>query len=105
MAELSQLGKKHEISVYYDLGSGSLLESGQYGVDDPGIRQAICEGADLPFHWIDPKEEPKEYPVIVQYRNSSVSQWASPLGKTWSQSVKNYIVTGWIPTPKKGSNQ
>jgi len=48
LAELVDLGKKFDIPVYDDLGSGVLYDLRKHGIgDEPLIQEAIGEGADL----------------------------------------------------------
>jgi len=47
-AELAGLGKKKNIPVMWDLGSGSLLDLASYGIgDEPTVRQAMDAGVDV----------------------------------------------------------
>lgn len=46
--ELSELGKKHNISFYYDLGGGIFSDLAKYGLPhEPTVQDAIIDGADL----------------------------------------------------------
>jgi L-seryl-tRNA(Ser) seleniumtransferase len=46
--ELAGLGKKHNIPVMWDLGSGSFLDLASYGVgDEPTVKQAMDAGVDI----------------------------------------------------------
>jgi len=47
-AELSKLGKKHNLPVMWDLGSGSLVDLSTYGAgDEPTVQQGIDSGVDV----------------------------------------------------------
>jgi len=47
-AELSVLGKKRNIPVMWDLGSGSFVDLASYGVgDEPTVKQAAAAGVDV----------------------------------------------------------
>ena len=47
-AELSVLGKKRNIPVMWDLGSGSFVDLASYGVgDEPTVKQAVNAGVDV----------------------------------------------------------
>jgi L-seryl-tRNA(Ser) seleniumtransferase len=46
--ELVELGKKHNIPVMWDLGSGSFLDLASYGIgDEPTVQQAVAAGVDV----------------------------------------------------------
>ncbi len=46
--ELVKLGKKHDLPVMWDLGSGSFLDLGSYGVgNEPTVKQAVDAGVDV----------------------------------------------------------
>ena len=46
--ELSELGKKHNIPFYYDLGGGIFSDLSKYGLPhEPTVQDAIKDGADL----------------------------------------------------------
>ena len=46
--ELAQLGKKHNIPVMWDLGSGSFIDLSAYGAgDEPTVQQAVDAGVDV----------------------------------------------------------
>ena len=46
--ELAELGRRHKVPVIHDIGSGTMLDVGQFGVDDePVVAQSIKAGADL----------------------------------------------------------
>jgi L-seryl-tRNA(Ser) seleniumtransferase len=46
--ELVALGKKHNIPVMWDLGSGSFLDLASYGIgDEPTVKQAVDAGVDV----------------------------------------------------------
>ncbi len=46
--ELARLGKKHNIPVMWDLGSGSFVDLSTYGAgDEPTVRQAADSGVDV----------------------------------------------------------
>lgn len=46
--ELSELGKKHDIPFYYDLGGGIFSDLSKYGLPhEPTVQDAIKDGADL----------------------------------------------------------
>lgn len=46
--ELVTLGKKHQIPVMFDLGSGCLVDLKQYGLhDEPAVREIVAKGVDL----------------------------------------------------------
>lgn len=48
LAELVELGAKHRVPVYEDLGSGDLFGLKHYGIgDEPAVKEAIAAGADL----------------------------------------------------------
>ena len=47
-AELAGLGKKHNIPVMWDLGSGSFVDLASYGIgDEPTVQQAMDSGVDV----------------------------------------------------------
>jgi L-seryl-tRNA(Ser) seleniumtransferase len=47
-AELSILGKKHNLPVMWDLGSGSFIDLRAYGAgDEPTVQQAVDSGVDV----------------------------------------------------------
>ena len=47
-AELAKLGKKHNIPVMWDLGSGSFIDLSTYGAgSEPTVQQAIDSGVDV----------------------------------------------------------
>jgi L-seryl-tRNA(Ser) seleniumtransferase len=47
-SELSVLGKKHNIPVMWDLGSGSFIDLASYGIgDEPTVQQAVNAGVDI----------------------------------------------------------
>ncbi len=47
-AELARLGRKHDIPVMWDLGSGSFLDLAAYGVgDEPTVQQAMDADVDI----------------------------------------------------------
>ena len=47
-ADLADLGRKHNIPVMWDLGSGSFLDLASYGVgDEPTVKQAMNAGVDV----------------------------------------------------------
>jgi L-seryl-tRNA(Ser) seleniumtransferase len=47
-SELVTLGKKHNIPVMWDLGSGSFLDLASYGIgDEPTVKQAVDAGVDV----------------------------------------------------------
>lgn len=46
--ELVTLGKKHQLPVMFDLGSGCLVDLKQYGLhDEPAVREIVAKGVDL----------------------------------------------------------
>jgi len=46
--ELSTLGRKHNIPVMWDLGSGSFIDLAAYGIgDEPTVKQAVNAGVDV----------------------------------------------------------
>ena len=46
--DLAQLGKKHNLPVIYDLGSGSLVDFGCIGIhDEPTVQKTVADGADI----------------------------------------------------------
>jgi len=46
--ELSELGKKHNIPVIEDIGSGALINVGKYGLhDEPLVKESLKKGADI----------------------------------------------------------
>jgi L-seryl-tRNA(Ser) seleniumtransferase len=48
--ELVVLGNRHEVPVFDDLGSGCLLDTTEFGLDqEPMVQQSIAEGAALVF--------------------------------------------------------
>lgn len=48
LQDLADLGAKHEIPVYEDLGSGVLVDLRRYGIgDEPTVKEVISSGADL----------------------------------------------------------
>ncbi|MBN1627653.1 MAG: L-seryl-tRNA(Sec) selenium transferase [Deltaproteobacteria bacterium] len=48
MAQLSELGKRHNLPVMEDLGSGCMVDLSQYGLQkEPTVREALSEGADI----------------------------------------------------------
>ncbi len=48
IGELSELGKKHNLPVYEDLGSGNLTEFSRYGLfHEPTVQESLKAGADL----------------------------------------------------------
>lgn len=47
LVELSQLGKKTELPVLYDMGSGLLVSLRDYGVDEPTVQEGLAAGADV----------------------------------------------------------
>jgi L-seryl-tRNA(Ser) seleniumtransferase len=45
---LTDLGKKHDLPVIYDLGSGLLIDGKQFGLtDEPNVPEAVASGADV----------------------------------------------------------
>ncbi len=50
LAEMAELGKRYNIPVFDDLGSGCPLDTAQFGLDpEPTIQQSITSGVDLVF--------------------------------------------------------
>lgn len=48
LAELVELGRKHNLPVIDDIGSGAMLDFARFGFqDEPVARQSIAQGADL----------------------------------------------------------
>ncbi len=48
LAELVEVGKKHEIPVINDLGSGCLVDTRKYGLDqEPKVQDSVSDGAAL----------------------------------------------------------
>lgn len=48
LPEMVAIGKKHDIPVIHDLGSGSLIDMGRYGVhDEPAIQVSVKQEADV----------------------------------------------------------
>ncbi len=48
ISELSVLSKKHKMPLVYDLGSGGMLNPGNFGLEDePTVQDNLREGADL----------------------------------------------------------
>ncbi len=48
LAELIELGKRHQIPVIDDVGSGALLDFARFGLPgEPQVQQSIAQGADL----------------------------------------------------------
>src|SRR5262249_46618909 len=48
VGELVPLGKKHDLPVIDDIGSGALIDFGQFGFSgEPSARESIAAGADL----------------------------------------------------------
>ena len=46
--ELVEMGKRHNLPVIYDLGSGALVDLAQYGIEsEPTVQQAMAAGADV----------------------------------------------------------
>ncbi len=46
--ELAKLGKKHNLPVMWDLGSGSFVDLGAFGAgDEPTVQQAVNSGVDV----------------------------------------------------------
>lgn len=46
-ADLVQLGKRYDIPVLYDLGSGLMMDLNSYGVDEPTVQSAIKNDVDV----------------------------------------------------------
>ncbi len=47
VAELVALGAEHDIPVVEDLGSGSLVDLADFGIDEPTVGSRLAEGLDL----------------------------------------------------------
>ena len=48
MEELVEMGKRHDLPVIYDLGSGALVDLAQFGIEsEPTVQQAMAAGADV----------------------------------------------------------
>lgn len=48
LEDLAKLGKKHKIAVMDDLGSGSLVDLSQFGLEkEPTVQEAVRSGADV----------------------------------------------------------
>lgn len=48
LQELALLGKKHQIPVFEDLGSGALYDLRAFGIgDEPAVKESIASGADI----------------------------------------------------------
>ena len=46
--ELKEIGEKHKIPVYYDLGSGALYDLKEYGIpNEPTVKTLVEEGLDI----------------------------------------------------------
>ena len=46
--ELVTVGKRHDLPVFDDIGSGCLLDAGKFGLDpEPTVQQSIASGAEL----------------------------------------------------------
>ena len=47
-SELKSLGTKHDLAVVYDLGSGALLNTEDFGLQhEPTVQEALADGADV----------------------------------------------------------
>ena len=47
-SELADLGRKHQVPVMWDLGSGSFIDLASYGIgDEPTVKQAMDAGVDI----------------------------------------------------------
>ena len=50
LAELVDIGKRHNIPVLHDLGSGCLLDTEKYGLGhEPTVQESVAAGCDLAF--------------------------------------------------------
>jgi len=48
LKELAELGKKNNLPVIYDLGSGSLVDFSSIGIhDEPTVQKVVADGADI----------------------------------------------------------
>lgn len=47
LADLVQLGRKHNLPVYEDLGSGCLMDLRRFGIDEPLVSESLRAGAAL----------------------------------------------------------
>jgi len=47
LRELADLGRKHKVPVYEDLGSGCLVDLSQYGVNEPLARSSLDAGINI----------------------------------------------------------
>jgi len=48
IAQLKPLAKKHNLPVIYNIGSGALLNTGDFGLEhEPTVQQALADGADV----------------------------------------------------------
>lgn len=45
--EIAALGRRHQLPVYEDLGSGCLSDLRPYGVEEPRVQEALAAGIDL----------------------------------------------------------
>lgn len=45
--ELKALGEKYDLPVIYDMGSGLMTDLSSYGVDEPTVKAALADGADI----------------------------------------------------------
>lgn len=46
--EMVELGRKHDVLVYHDLGSGALLDFSRYGLShEPTVQESVLDGADI----------------------------------------------------------
>ncbi|MGX8715349.1 MAG: L-seryl-tRNA(Sec) selenium transferase [Lachnospiraceae bacterium] len=45
--ELKELGRRYNLPVIYDMGSGLMTDLTPYGVDEPTVKAALADGADI----------------------------------------------------------
>lgn len=47
LKELVKLGREENLPVIYDMGSGLMINLRDYGIEEPTVREAIADGADI----------------------------------------------------------
>ncbi len=47
ISELKTLGEKYNLPVIYDMGSGLMIDLSQYGIQEPTVKDALSQGADV----------------------------------------------------------